>query len=129
MPIETVPTPYGYRCVLKDPISLEERRLWLEQIKAHADRPGFYGQLIDIRETVPDPAEAPQIAEGMAYVRSHGLRRSAVVVSSAKTALTIKQLAWQSGVLEWERYFDASQDPDWEQHAEGWIMQRIDPEH
>jgi hypothetical protein len=64
----------------------------------------------------------------MEYVRRHGLLRSAVIVSTATAALNIKQMAWRTGVYEWERYFDASHDPGWEHHATDWIVHRIDPD-
>lgn len=128
MPIETYAAPYGYRCDLTDPIAPEERLLWVEQVKGFANLPGFYGQLIDIRRSTPNPDEYPSIREVMEYVRSHGLLRSAVVVNTPKAALNIKQMAWRTGVYEWERYFDASCDPDWERRATEWIVHRIDPD-
>jgi hypothetical protein len=127
MPIHTVLTPYGYRSELIDPYDDAEHQAWFARIKRIADRPGFYGQLIDLRATTPDPSAQDGISDAMAYVRAHGLLRSAVVVAHPTAALTVKQAAWRTGVYEWERYFDASTDPDWEQHAEDWIIRRIDP--
>jgi hypothetical protein len=128
MPITTSAAPYGYRSELIDPITPEERGLWVEQVRQFANLPGFYGQLIDVRRSKPNPQEIPRILEAMEYVRSHGLLRSAVIVSTATVALSIKQMAWRTGMYEWERYFDASHDADWEQHATDWIVHRIDPD-
>jgi hypothetical protein len=128
MPITTHATPYGYRSELVDPITSEERELWVDQVKQFANLPGFYGQLIDVRRSRPNPDEFPRILEAMQYVRSHGLLRSAVVVSTPMAALNIKQMAWRTGVYEWERYLDASHDPDWERRATDWIVHRIDPD-
>ena len=128
MPITTSAAPYGNRSELADPITSEERALWVEQVRQFANLPGFYGQLIDVRRRKPYPQEFPPILEAMEYVRSHGLLRSAVILSTATAALHIKQMAWRTGVYEWERYVDASHDPDWEQHATDWIVHRIDPD-
>jgi hypothetical protein len=129
VPIETVRTTYGYRSTMIDPTTPEEGLRWVQELtEAIAGRTAF-SQLVDLRQAVHQRGaeELAGISQVMRFVRERGLLRSAVVVADEFTALKIKQLAFDSGVYEWERYIDGSL-PDWQERALDWVVHAIDPD-
>lgn len=129
MPTQTESTAYGYRSTISDVLPEAEAKAWFEDVKRAVGTRSNFGQLIDLRRQKPyGPETNAVIQEAMTYVRAKGMVRSAVVLSSAVTALQIKRLAKETGMYEYERYIDASADPNWEQTALAWIERGIDPD-
>lgn len=56
------------------------------------------------------------------------MQRSAVVLSNAILTLQFKRIAKETGIYEWERYIDASKNPNWEEIATDWLEKAIDPD-
>jgi hypothetical protein len=109
---------------------MEEANAWRKDYERIVPglKPGF-GQLVDLRDKkayTPDVGEI--IQDVMRYVREHGMARSAVILSSAMTKMQISRLAKDAGMYEYERYFDATAEKDWERKAIDWIEKGVDPD-
>lgn len=130
MPIEVQATHYGLRSTVWDPITPEEEQSWLASVKAMVPQlDPFYGQLVDLRRLRVDALTDPNLVKSaMEFVLAHGLQRSAVIVDDPVIAMHTKRLSWETGVYRWERYLDASEEPDWERVALDWIDHAIDPD-
>lgn len=129
MPSTTTKTPYGYKSVFTGYFTPEEAHAWFEDVKRAVAGKRQFGQLIDVRGQSANPPETNAvIQEAMAYVRQQGMQRSAVVLSSALITMQIKRLAKQTGMDAWERYIDASANPNWERAALAWIEKGVDPD-
>jgi len=121
---------YGIRLTFAEMIDLDEMQRWVDEAKrALIDQRGSFGVLVDMRELKPlKPEVQAKMVEGQREFKLHGMERSAVGVASSIIAIQFKRLAQESGIYKWERYLDASQDPNWEKSAEGWISHGIDPD-
>ncbi|MBN1173616.1 MAG: hypothetical protein JXA67_15710 [Micromonosporaceae bacterium] len=129
MPSTTVATPYGYKTEISAPFAPEAAASWFEDIKRVVGAPHPFGQLVDLRGQKPYSEATNQIIEdAMRYVRQQGMQRSAVIVASAVTKMQIMRLAKETGMYDYERYFDASSDPQWERKAVDWIERGVDPD-
>lgn len=129
MPSSTWVTSYGYRTVVAPPFTPADARAWFEDVRRAIGPPHAFGQLVDLRGHRSSSQEpGPVIAAAMQWVREQGMQRSAVVVRSVITELTVVHLARAAGVLPWERYFDAAIDPQWEARALAWIEDGLDPD-
>lgn len=130
MPIRTEATHYGYRSTISDPLSPDEDQTWVNEVLEAVRGRDHFGQLIDMRgraRLTGDPHQERLIADMMTRLRAQGLLRSAVILSSRQVALKIKQLAFATGLYEWERYLDGT-DPDCEARALDWVERGIDPD-
>jgi hypothetical protein len=93
------------------------------------DQQSGFGMLINMRGLKPLPKKALKgLHQAQWLYKNKGMVRSAVVVSNAVLKTHLMQLAKQAGIYDWERYIDASTDQNWEQTAEDWIEQAIDPD-
>jgi hypothetical protein len=82
-----------------------------------------------MRTLAPLAPEAQTVmVKGQQLYKQRGMRRSAVVVNNALTAIQFKRLAQQSGIYEWERYFDGSK-PGFFEAAIAWGKDGVDPDH
>lgn len=127
---ENLKTEYGFRVNAPGFLSREETQEWFEDLKGLVGTSGKpFGLLVDIRSQRANPPEAQIIIQqAMAWMKKAGLVRSAVVLDSAVAKLQTTRLAKASGVYAWERYIDASKEPDWEKRAIDWIVHGIDPD-
>ncbi len=129
MPYSVVPTSYGYRITVDGIFSPSEATTWFEDIKRIAGPKPSFCQFVDIRKQLPNPAgTSPIVEEAMTWVCDNGLKRSCVIVDSPTLRMQIMRLAKKSGMYNYERYFDASEDPNWERHALDWLERGIDPD-
>jgi len=129
MPTSTYATSYGYRTVISPEIGVVEAKAWFEDIKRVVGPPHAFGQLVDLRAQRSSSGETKAIIEAaMRWVRAQGLERSAVIVSSIVTKVLIVRFAKEAGMYAYERYFDASGDPHWEDKALDWIEHGTDPD-
>jgi hypothetical protein len=124
-------TDFGIRIHCPGYITPVEMRAWLDDLKprvlAFNGRP--FGLLADARTQKANPPESQEIVkEAMVWLRSNGMERSVVVLDSTVALIQILRLAKSSGVYAYERYLDASKDPDWERKALDWIVRAIDPD-
>lgn len=91
-------------------------------------KPGF-GVIIDMRtlEALRPEAQAVMV-KGQSLFREKGMKRSAVILKDKVVTIQFMRLAKDSGIYAYERYFDASADPNWQKHAENWLGAGIDPD-
>lgn len=129
MPYTVQKTPFGYRSEIVSPFAPAEAQRWLSEIKQVVGTGKLTGQLIDSRlAKANSPESGKVIEEAMTFVRARGLQRSAVILSSSVVKMQIQRMARESGVDSFERYIDASADPEWEKTAIAWIEKGVDPE-
>jgi hypothetical protein len=76
---------------------------------------------------VQPPGTNAIIQDVMLWLRSHGVRRSALVTDNAILLLQVKRLATETGTVRQERYIDVRHTPDWERVATDWIEHGIEP--
>lgn len=130
MPIHTEVTGYGYRSRFEEPVTLDDLRAWLDEVRLTVAGRETFGQLLDLRNPrrfFGDPANEGAVQAAMLFQLSHGLARSAVVVASGQLALKIKQLAFGTAIYQRERYINGSA-PGWESTALDWVEQGIEPD-
>lgn len=88
-----------------------------------------FGVVVDMRTLSPLPKDAQQSMEiGQKQFKIKGMQRSAVVLAYALTTAQFKRIAQESGIYQWERYFDAATTPDWERKATDWVQRGVDPD-
>jgi hypothetical protein len=124
-------TEYGVRIHAPGYITPAEARAWFADLKprvlAFGGKP--FGLLADARTQKANPPETQELVkESMVWLRSHGMERSVVVLDSTVALIQILRLAKSSGVYAYERYLDASKEPDWERRSLDWIVRAIDPD-
>jgi hypothetical protein len=130
MPIRVEMTSYGYRAEVEVPVTPEDHAAWIAKLEEMTESRGHFSQIIDVRRAHrlnERPEQQGAVQELMRFVKAHGLVRSAVIVPTSRTALQIKQMAFGTEVLEWERYIDGS-DPECEAIALDWVERGIDPD-
>jgi hypothetical protein len=110
-------------------IALPEMQQWLHESEHHlADAKPPFGVIVDMRKLAPlmPDAQATMIAGQKLYKQS-GMQRSAVVLDNTVVTAQFRRLAKESGIDAFERYLDASSEPDWRQAAVNWVKLGIDP--
>ena len=84
--------------------------------------------IVDMRSLAPlAPGAQEVMVSGQQLYKQRGMKRSAVVVNNAITAAQFKHLAKQSGIYEWERYFDGTH-PGCLDAAIAWGRNGVDPD-
>ncbi len=121
---------YGIHMVLSGHIERAEMEQWLEDVRPIlADIEGEFGVFVDMRGLLLLPPESqPAAREAQILCRAEGMVRSVGILSDVITAMQFKRMAKQTGISDWERYVDASTEPNWEQVALDWIIDAKDPD-
>jgi hypothetical protein len=111
-------------------VTKEDLDHWLkESEEALATSNGPFGVIVDLRTLKPLPPDSQAVlVQGQGLYKRAGMQRSAVILDSPLMAMQTKRLSKGSGIYAFERYFDASSDPDWEKHAVAWVKSGIDPD-
>jgi hypothetical protein len=121
---------FGFKLIFGDFIEAAEMKAWVEEskIKLQTARSPF-GIMVDMRTLKPLPVETqPLMEEGQKLYKAKGMARSAVILNELITKMQFQRLAKKTGIYQWERYFDASSEPNWEKKALDWINKEIDPD-
>lgn len=120
----------GYLLTLEGFISKEEMDRWYSESQtalAKESSPQFC-VIVDMRNLQPLPADAQaRMIEGQKMYQQKGMNRSSVIVNSALTVNQFKRLAQESGIYQWERYFDGSKTNALEA-AVAWGRDALDPD-
>ncbi len=122
-------TDYGFRLEYEGFTQADEMREWFEECKkALEDVSGEFTVMVDMRKmkTLPPDSKAV-LEEGQRYFKSKGGVGSAVIARDSITKEQQRNIGVKSGVGESEVYIDGSQ-PDWEQKALDWLINKIPPE-
>src|SRR5271157_132467 len=106
-----------------------EMQKWFEESKRQLIGViGSFGVIVDMRTLAPLPPAAQGImVEGQKLYKNAGMQRSAVVLHNAVTTAQFRRLAKESGIDAFERYLDASAEPNWQQKAVNWVKAGVDP--
>jgi hypothetical protein len=84
--------------------------------------------IVDMKKLNPLPPVAQQrMIEGQKLYLDKGMKRSSVIVNNAITSMQFKRIAKESGIDQWERYFDGS-DPKAMEAAIAWGRDAKDPD-
>ncbi len=122
--------PFGFKLTFADSIKVEEMQAWADEAKrAVSMKSGKFGVFVDMRELKPLPQEAKVVMEsGQKAFKEGGMERSVVILSNTILTMQFKRIAKESGIYLWERYIDASKEPNWEKIGEDWISKGTDPD-
>jgi hypothetical protein len=123
-------TEIGFKLTFGGTVTKQDLEPWFEESwKALNLCKKPFGVIVDMRnlELLP-PAVQAEIVKGQMLYRDNGLQRSAVILSDPIVTIQFMRLAKKSGIYKYERFIDASSDPEWEKHAEDWVRSGIDPD-
>jgi hypothetical protein len=122
--------PYGIRLTFGGEMTPDELRDWLEESKIVLESmPARFGVFVDMRTlSLLDPESQEVMREGQKYYLDKGMERSVVILNSHTLTIQFKRIAYETGIYRWERYVDASRDPDWENTGLRWIQNAVDPD-
>lgn len=122
--------PYGVFIAFDGFVKPEIMSDWLQESQQIVPKLGKnFNVLVDMRQMMPLGKEAQAtMEEGQRYYKTSGMKRSCVVLSSPTLTMQFMRIAKETGIYEWERYIDASKNPNWEQTAVEWLEKGIDPD-
>jgi hypothetical protein len=121
--------PYGFRLTFGGFIAKDEMSKWVaEAEKALALVPGAFGVFVDMRTLKPLPSDSQQeMKKGQVLFKAKGMQRSVVVLCDAITTTQFRRIGKETGIDKWERYIDASANPDWESRGIAWLKTSQEP--
>jgi hypothetical protein len=111
-------------------IQAAEMGKWVAESKSFAGSLGSsFGVFVDMRNLKPLPPDSQEVMqEGQKLFKEKGMVRSVVVLDNAITTLQFKRIAKETGIYQWERYIDASQNANWQKVGEDWLISGTDPD-
>ena len=101
----------GYLLTFEGFINRTEMDKWHDdsQKALAAERDSAFCVIVDMRNLQPLPPDAQaRMVDGQQLYKQKGMNRSSVIVAGSVTASQFKRLAKDSGIYQWERYFDGS---------------------
>ena len=123
-------TDYGVRLTFAGRVDAHEMTRWLEE--SEDVLPGLkrgFCVFVDMRTLIPlTPDTEHLIKEGQKLYKRMGMERSVVILASPVITMQFKGIAHETGIYKWERYIDASSEPNWEQVGLDWLTREIDPD-
>ncbi len=122
---------FGYRLTFDGFIKADEMQRWVDESRKQlSGAPAEFGVFVDMRTLKPLPADSQVALEkGQLMYKEKGMQRSVVIVSSKIVKMQFQRIAEETGIYKWERYIDASTEPDWEKAGIDWIIRAVDPDH
>ncbi|MFH1687709.1 MAG: hypothetical protein ABIE70_09335 [bacterium] len=122
--------PFGFHLTFAGHITADEMQRWADEFILQISRmTTSFSVFVDMRDIrIVSPDAQPPLRQGQEYARNHGMVRSVVILSDDVIRMQFRKIARQTGIIEWERYIDASVCPDWEQLGMDWILLGRDPE-
>lgn len=124
-------TNYGVKLTFGGFMQSAELSKWVEDSEntLKTITSNSFGVLVDMRTLVPLSNDAQQeMQRGQVLYKQKGMIRSSVILANASIATQFKQIAQQTGIYQWERYFDDISNPNWEDSAIKWLTDGIDPD-
>jgi hypothetical protein len=120
----------GYLLTFGGTIEADEMQRWYdESVAALKTAPETYGVIVDMRTLSPLAEKAREImVAGQQLYKEAGMERSAVILANSFVTTQFKMLAVKSGIYAYERYIDATANPDWARKAKEWVVRAIDPD-
>ena len=127
---EVKATEYGlYLRVKGSPDPVEGKIILAEIHRVIKTRKTGFCVFSDLREMklMSDDSQAICL-EVQQLILSAGVKRAAVILGNATVAYQFKRLSLQSGMFDFHRYIDSSNEPDWERKGLEWLTKEIDPD-
>ncbi|MBN2281614.1 MAG: hypothetical protein JXQ65_13615 [Candidatus Marinimicrobia bacterium] len=121
---------YGYKITFSDNVSADEMKQWVEESKKIlASAVSGFCVFVDMRTLKPLGPDAQLLLEsGQREYKAKGMKRSVVILNTNVIKMQFVRLARETGIDEWERYINATQDSNWEKKGVDWLTKGIDPE-
>ena len=123
-------TFFGYDMSFSGEVTVDEIQAWFDESRTYLKAGSHnFGVIADMRELqLMNPGARDLMRDAQAEYKAAGMARSAVILSTPEVTAQFRAMGQESGICDWERYLDASQDPNWRQAALNWIMHNIDPD-
>ena len=120
---------WGVRLTLSGFVSKSRMDDWVTaSLEAWKTAPDSFRDNVAMRALEPiAPDTRDTMVWGQQLLQEAGMTRSTVVVAPKTTVLLFRRIPRDSGVYEWERYFDA-EDPDQGAQALACLKEGIDPD-
>ena len=124
-------TEYGIHLTFAGTIPGEEMANWVREFRVVVDAiESDYSVFVDMRDlNTLSKFSQDQMKIGQSLAREGGMIRSVVILSDPKIKMQFVGIAKETGIYEWERYIDASTEPDWEEKGMQWILGAVDPDN
>ncbi len=120
---------YGIKLTFEGFISPEEMQAYKDEFKSTLDLvPQQFGLLADMRSMKPLPAESQTILSAHPEWTATRIVRSTTIIDSALVKMQSRRLSKEWKQDSTKRYIDSTQYHDWENRAEKWIKDGIEPE-
>ncbi|HCX24870.1 MAG: hypothetical protein CMB80_34220 [Flammeovirgaceae bacterium] len=122
---------YGFKFTFGGFIKEFEMQEYYEKAEKTLKESGLtaYCVMVDNRNLKPLPPESKAIIDkAQRLFKQGGLVRSVLLLNNPVTTLQFKRIAKETGVYEYERFIDASQYANYEEVAEAWLTDAIDPD-
>ena len=119
---------FGYLLTFSGFVDIEELADWYQESEEMlSERNGEpFGVVVDMRNITPLSVETRKIFQkGQQLYHNMGMQRSSVILTNAIALMQFKQVAKESGIYQWERYFDAELNPNWLKGALLWVQNGI----
>lgn len=119
----------GYILTFSGAVSAQEMKQWYDEsrLKLAAESSNSFGVIVDMKHLRPLDSEASAIMKnGQKLYRDKGMHRSAVILSTPELCGQFKAIASMSGILNNERYIDASSVQDPIAKAVKWVKDGVD---
>jgi hypothetical protein len=127
----TIKEDFGFEVTLNGKLSLDQMKQWrFETIRVMVGTGENFSVLFDFRELRPgelEPEVQQLLSDGWRLFKREGMLRSCVILDNRKAALQYKRRALTSVDYFYERYIDASTDPEWRKKAIGWLADKTEP--
>ncbi len=123
-------TNYGVKLTFAGFIQEAEMAKWVEESKSLIPSlPQRFGIFVDMRNlaTLPQVSKI-EMEKGQIAYKQAGMQRSVVILENSIIAMQFKKIAKETGIDQWERYIDASSNPNWEDAGLNWIVSSKEPE-
>jgi hypothetical protein len=122
---------FGFEVTLNGKIAIDEMKQWrFETIQIMLGANESFSVLFDFRDLRAgelDPEVQKMLSDGWRLFKREGMLRSCVILDNRKSTLQYKRRALTSVDYFYERYIDASTDPEWRKTALAWLEKKIDP--
>lgn len=123
-------TKYGYRFTASGTATEEEMLKLTQEVKESFPKEDLdFFVFADLRGFAIFPPECKAALEELQrFLLDRGMKRAVVVVKDDLTGEQMQLVSKKTGAYAWERYIDASTNPDWESQAMDWLLKGIDPD-
>ncbi|MCB8964823.1 MAG: hypothetical protein H6536_07295 [Bacteroidales bacterium] len=119
----------GYVIIFSGVVNAQEMKQWYDEskLKLANESANSFGVIIDMKNLKPLEPEASAIMKsGQKLYRDKGMLRSAVILSNSELCGQFKAIASMSGILNTERYIDASASQDPIAKAIKWVREGVE---